>query len=267
MNGSIHNEGKKKAVNEKDNNGRKILYLSRHLIAGRSQVVQCEIGVMTPDDYDEAVKLHGRVAQGMSRELFVPTSEEDIMRLLDRDGISLGVWFEDRLICMRAIVTNGEWMDEILTDMGLVTDPERKSVYTEHCIVDKDFRGNNTQFLTHYAIENIITDRYETFYTTVSPQNSFSLQNVLGCNFVVVGIRKMYGGYQRYILRKVLSRGMPIWTHGHLIIPVHEAEHQAAAIADGYVGYKLIRKSRRFSVLYAPAGDNPPKGYWRNIAE
>ena len=267
MNGSIYDREINKAVNERDNNGRKILYLSRHLIAGRSQIVPCEIGTMMPDDYEEAVKLHNRVARGMSREIFVPTSEKDIMRLLDWEGISLGVWFEDRLICMRAIVTNGEWMDEILADMGLGADPERKSVYTEHCIVDKDFRGNNTQFLTYYAIENIINDRYEAFYTTVSPKNSFSLQNVLGCNFVVVGIRMMYGGYLRYVLRKVLSRSMPIWTHGHLIIPVHDAERQAAAIADGYVGYKLIRKSRRFSVLYAPVGDNPPKGYWKNMAE
>jgi len=221
---------------------------------------------MTPDDFDEAVKLHYRAARGLSCDFFVPTPERDMRRLLGRGGISLGVWFDGRLISMRAIVTDGKWMDEILTEMGLETDPERKTVYTDHCIVDRDFRGNNIQFLTHYAIENRIVDRYETFYTTVSPKNNFSLQNVLGCNFVVVGIKELYGGYLRYILRKSLSHCMPIWTRGRLLIPIRDTKRQAAAIAEGYVGYKLIRRTRGFSVLYAPVGDNPPKGYWKNMA-
>jgi len=245
----------------------KNLYLRRHLIAGRYQVVPCEIGRMTTDDYDEAVKLHSRVARGMSYEIFVPTSKRDIKRLLGKEGISVGVWFEGRLISMRAVVTGGEWMDEILADMGFDADPERKSAYTEHCIVDKEFRGNNIQFLTHYAIENIITEEFESIYTTVSPKNSFSMQNIFGCNFVIIGIKEMYGGYLRFILRKRILRCLPIWTHGHLVIPISDTKRQTAAIAEGCVGYKLIRKSRGFSVLYAPAGDNPPESYWRHMAK
>ncbi|MCL2684676.1 MAG: hypothetical protein FWE55_05480 [Synergistaceae bacterium] len=246
--------------------GRKTVYLCRHLIAGRSQVVQCEIDRMKPDDYDEAVKLHNRATKGLSCEIFVQTPEKDMRRLLGRGGISLGVWFDGRLICMRAIVTDGKWVDEILADMGFDADPARKTVYTDHCVVDKDFRGNNIQFLTHYEMENRIVDRYETFYTTVSPKNSFSLQNILGCNFVIVGLKELYSGNLRYILKKPLSRCIPIWTRGHLVIPIRDTKRQTTAIAEGYVGYKLIRRPRGFSVLYAPAGDNPPKGYWRNMA-
>ena len=253
-------------TSDREADGRKILYLFRHMIGGRSQVVPCEIGRMTGDDYDEAAKLHRRVARGMSRELFVPTKERDIMRLLQNEGISIGVWFEDRLICMRAIVTSGEWMDELLADMGLGSDTDSKSIYTEHCIVDRYFRGNNIQFITHYAIENIIEDKYDAVYTTVSPKNNFSLQNIFGCNFVVTGLRNVYGDCLRYILKKDFSRSVPIWTHGHLVLPVHDTKRQVAALGEGYVGYKLIRKSRGFSVLYAPAGENPPKGYWKNMA-
>jgi hypothetical protein len=222
---------------------------------------------MSPGDIDAAASLHRRVTKGLSREIYVPTEERDLTRLLGGDGVSLGVWFEERLICMRAVTTNGDWVNEILADMGLPEDMGNKTAYTDHCIVDKDFRGNNVQFLTHYAIENNIAGQYETFYSTVSPKNSFSLQNVLGCNFVIVGLEKLYGGYLRFIMKKDLARNMPIWTHGHLVVSINDIARQRSAIADGYVGYKLIRKHRGFSVLYAAMADNPPKGYWKNMAK
>jgi len=245
---------------------KKRLYMCRHLIGGRSQIVSCEIGKMSHCDMEEAVKLHYRVTKGLSHEIFAPTPERDLRRLMTDEGISLGVWFENRLICMRAVVTAADWVNETLEHMGFSADAENRTAYTDHCIVDRDFRGNNVQFLTHYAIENNIADRYETFFTTVSPKNSFSLQNVLGCNFVIVGIKELYGGYLRFILKKNLTRSMPIWTHGHLVVPITDIKKQKAAIAERYVGYKIIRKHRGFSVLYAPMAENPPKGYWKNMA-
>jgi hypothetical protein len=68
-------------------------------------------------------------------------------------------------------------------------------------------------------------------------------------------------------MKKDLARNMPIWTHGHLVVSINDIPRQRSAIADGYVGYKLIRKHRGFSVLYAAMADNPPKGYWKNMAK
>ncbi|MDR1967024.1 MAG: hypothetical protein LBQ36_09960 [Synergistaceae bacterium] len=244
----------------------KKLFMSRHFIGGRSQVVPCELRRLAPGDRDEAVRLHYRATHGLSREIFVPTEERDLVRLLGGDGVSIGVWYEDRLICMRAVMTDGEWVNEMLSHMDFPPDGERRTAYTDHCIVDRDFRGNNVQFLTHYAIENVMEDRFEMFLTTVSPKNTFSLQNILGCNFVIVGVKNLYGGYVRYIMQKKLTRNMPIWTHGHLVIPISDIKNQREALDDGFVGYKMIRKNRGFSVLYAPMAERPPKGYWKNMA-
>jgi Ca2+/Na+ antiporter len=117
--------------------------------------------------------------------------------------------------------------------------------------------------LTHYTIENSIADKFSAIFTTVSPKNSFSLQNVLGCKFVIIGIEALYGGYTRYILRKNFAVSTPIWTNGHLVIPLSDLKRQKEVIADGYVGYKIIRRNRGFSVLYAPIAEKPPKGYWK----
>jgi hypothetical protein len=254
-----------KGETEMERNG-SFFYIYRRLIGGRAQIVPCKTAFMTSCDTEEAVKLHYRVTRGLSPEIFAPTSERDIERLVGGDGVSFGVWFEKRLICMRAVIIDSDWVNDTLGHMGFGADERNRTAYTDHCIVDKEFRGNNVQFLTHYAIEQKIADRYDVFFTTVSPKNSFSLQNVLGCNFVIVGIEKLYGGYLRYVMRKKLSLGLPVWTHGHLVIPISDIARQKEAIADGCVGYKMIRKHRGFSVLYAPIGERPPKGYWKNMA-
>jgi hypothetical protein len=237
------------------------------MIGGRSLVSPCRLDVMTRGDMDEAMKLHGRVTRGLSPEIFVPTGPEDLERLVGGEGVSVGVWSEGKLICMRAVMTGALWVNETLEKMGFPADETGRTVYTDHCIVDREFRGNNVQFLTHYAIEHRIGDDCGVFFTTVSPKNTFSLTNVLGCGFVVIGMKELYGGYMRYIMRKQTDRVMPIWTHGHLVIPVSDTKSQKEAIADGMVGYKMIRKKGRHSMLYAPMAEHPPRGYWKNIAD
>jgi hypothetical protein len=243
------------------------LFMYRHLIGGRSLVSQCRLDVMTRGDMDEAVKLHDRVTRGLSPEIFVPTGPSDLERLVVGEGVSVGVWSEEKLICMRAVMTGAPWVNETLEKMGLPPDETGRTAYTDHCIVDREFRGNNVQFLTHYAIEHRISDERGVFFTTVSPKNTFSLANILGCGFVAIDMKELYGGYMRYIMRKQLERVMPIWTHGHLVIPVSDVKRQKEAIAEGMVGYKMIRKNRGHSMLYAPIAEHPPRGYWKNIAD
>ncbi|MDR1916527.1 MAG: hypothetical protein LBQ58_08140 [Synergistaceae bacterium] len=224
-------------------------------------MARCQIGLMTMPDLEEAKNLHERVTKGLSREIYIPTSDEDMERLLGYEGIALGVWFQERLICMRAVATDKEWIRHIMESMDLAPDPDNRTAYTKHCIVDKDFRGNNVQFLTQYAIENQISDNFDTILTTVSPKNIFSIQNILACNFVVVALKMINGEYMRYIMRKNFRSDLSIWTNGHLVIPSSDFERQREVLAEGYVGYKRIRKHRGFSILYAPMSKEPPRGY------
>jgi hypothetical protein len=198
------------------------------------------------------------VTKGLSREIFAPTPYGELLRLLGDDGMSLGVWFGDRLICMRAVVTEHKWMGEILAHMGVGPDGGNRTCYTDHCIVDKEFRGNNVQFLTHCGIENYVADRFDKIYTTVAPKNIFSLQNILSCNFIIVGLKSLYGGHTRFLLSKTFKPTASLWTNGHLVVPIADVEFQKKIISQGYVGYKSIRKHRSFSILYAPLSEAAP---------
>jgi hypothetical protein len=210
---------------------------------------------MSPSDFDEANRLQKRVALGLGPEIFVPTTEEELERLLGDDGLSIGVWHEKRLVCMRAVQTDSDWVDESMEKMGLPPDPRKRTAVTDHCIVDKEYRGNNIQFLTNYEIESLIAERFDAITTTVAPMNVFSLQNVLNCNFQIVALDLRYGGYLRYTLVKYFRSSASLWLNEHRMSPIRDIERQKRLMLDGFVGYKLKRMPIGFTLFYAPMED------------
>jgi hypothetical protein len=209
-------------------------------------------------DFQEASMLHKRVALGLGPEIFIPTSDDELESLLGRKGLSVGVWHDRRLVCMRSVQTDREWVDDSLRKMGLGPDPEGRTAVTDHCIVDKEYRGNNIQFLTNYELESMIAENFDTITTTVAPMNVFSLQNILNINFQIVGLDHRYGGYLRYTLVKRFRSDVSIWTNGHSIMPIRDLEGQRRLLSQGCVGYKLKRMEFGFVIFYAPVGATPP---------
>ncbi|MDR0647840.1 MAG: hypothetical protein LBF92_00685 [Synergistaceae bacterium] len=241
----------------KDYHGGKPIYIYRHAHDGQMRIIPCRLSLMSISDFDEAIRLHKKVSMDLGPEVFVPTSHEELAMLLGGKGVSIGVWHEDRLISMRAVQTDGEWVNESLVKMGLLPDPQMKTAVTDHCVVDKEYRGNNIQFLSGYEMESIVAEKFSVIATTVAPTNIFSLKNVLLCNFHIVGLDLHYGGYLRYTMLKRFGAEESIWTDAHRAIPISDIKEQQRAIAEGMAGYKLKRIPAGFAVFYAPWSINP----------
>jgi hypothetical protein len=214
---------------------------------------------MSISDYDEANRLHKKISMGLGPEIFIPSSPEEIGMLLGDKGVSVGVWHEDRLISMRSVQTDGDWVNDSLVKMGLPPDPGMNTAVTDHCVVDKEYRGNNIQFLSSYEIESIVAERFSVIATTVAPMNIFSFKNILLCNFHIVGLDLQYGGYLRYTMLKRFRDKESIWTNAHLAIPIRDVKKQQRALREGMVGYKLKRMPTGFTVFYAPMSVTPPQ--------
>ena len=74
----------------------------------------------------------------------------------------------------------------------------------DSAIVHADFRGNGLQRLMLGAALPLFPGRITHIGATVSPENQYSLNNALASGFAIVSRREMYGGYDRYLLRKDL---------------------------------------------------------------
>jgi hypothetical protein len=213
---------------------------------------------MSYQDFDVASRLHRKIALGLGPEIFVPTTDEELEWLLTGKGMSVGVWQEGKLICMRAVRTDAKWVEHSVEEMGLKPDGKKRIAITDHCIVDKEYRGNNIQFLTNYELEGLIAVQFDELATTVAPMNVFSLQNVINCGFHITGLGLQYEGYLRYTLVKKFRSDASIWMNWHHAIPIRDIERQKQIISAGCVGYKLKRTHNGFTVLYAPVDILPP---------
>ena len=241
----------------KNNNVIMQLFVRRHMSDGRSLTVPCTIEVLSEKDEKISIELHNEVAHGLSRDIFAASTEEELKRFLTDEGLAVGARYDDRLICLRTLKISPDWVRRSLSDYNLSPEMYRNSVVTGFCVVDREFRGNNIQFLTQFYAENIVSKSYDSVVTTVSPKNIFSLQNVLACGYCIIAIEWTYGGFLRFVLKKEFYPQNPLWTHGHLRIPIRDIKKQKESLANGCVGYKIIRGPSGFAILYGRAGPDP----------
>jgi len=235
------------------------IFVRRHSFNGAFITVPCVVGTLNERDYGDALKLHDDTAHGLSGDIFVSSTGDEIRRFLGDEGLSVGVRYKERLICLRTVKTGPEWVKNSLAELGLAQSIKGRAAITGFCVVAKEFRGNNIQFLSQYYAENILSRDFDSIATTVSPKNIFSLQNVLACGYCIIGIKSIYNGYLRYVLRKDFCPDYSVQTHGHMLIPIRKIPEQKCAIEAGYVGYAVIRRSGGFHLLYGklrPKEDN-----------
>lgn len=237
-----------------------ILFLHRHSHKGKTQIVRCALSILRPEHAWHSIELHDRVASRLNHELFIPSDEEEIRRCLSDDGFTIGVWHEDKLVAARTVKTGGEWVNEGLRVMTEPEDPSFSTALTDYMVVDREFRGNNIQFLTYFFSEmQILAMNKKRIVSTVAPMNVFSVENILRCGFHITGLKPLYGGFLRYVTEKRLCETLPIWTNWHRAISIRNIDEQISAITSGCVGYKFIRrKVGGFAMLYAPASLEHP---------
>lgn len=234
------------------------IFLQRHSHKGKTQVVPCTMSILKPKHAEDSIRLHKLVANGLSPDIFVPSGTEEISRYLTADGFTIGIWHNDKLVCARTVRMDGDWVNEGLEEIYEPADTSYSTALTGYMVVDKEYRGNNVQFLTYFISEALIAASKARIVSTVAPKNVFSLQNIMRCGFHVTGLKQLYGGTVRYVTEKRLRESLPIWTNNHYSISIRNFDEQRRVIAQGNIGYKLINRVGGFTMLYAPMCKEQP---------
>ena len=205
--------------------------------------VPCLLRRLTMEDKEDALALHRAMAANANPEIFVPGTDEDFLRILDGEGVVLGVQDEKRIICMRTVLFQTHDDEVLREDMGLLPDQMERMAFIDYCVVHRDYRGNNLQFLTYYYMEDLLWEDFDYLYTTVSPRNIFSLRNVMDCGFYAFQLKECYGGHMRYLLRKDLKHSPSIRMKRHESALLRDYSAQQPILSGGKVGYRLMRNT------------------------
>ena len=216
------------------------IFIRRLLSNDRAESVPCSMEILSARDIPEAVRMYESVVHGLGPDIFARITPEELAATISSEGIMVGVRYGNRLICLRSVLTKDTAISRFLDKSGLDARAYGDCAVTGFCVVDRNFRGNNVQFLSYYYIENLLSERFNSILTTVSPTNIFSLQNILDYGFSIIDLKQIYEGNLRYIMRKRYRPSTVVWMKNHLKIKLEDLDSQRKALSDGLSGYKLI---------------------------
>ena len=133
-------------------------------------------------------------------QLVLSTEEEFAVSL--KDDFCVGAFDGDVLIAVTTMIMNRECERNI---GGIIGFNPLECVTYDTTFVHPDYRGRGIQrrFIT-VKDDAARKSGAKYAFSTVSPENSYSLNNVLSGGFEIIERRTMYSGYERYIMKKIL---------------------------------------------------------------
>ena len=173
----------------------------------------------------------------------------------------IGVFNEtDNLIAYRYISFPGSDNKSLAYDIDLPKNQMDKVVHLETTVVHPEYRGNALQSITlQYAAAEVKALGYRHLLCTVSPQNMFSLYNIMKNGLKIKALKRKYSssenpdGLWRFILHKdmaIESYNKPISSY---MSGLENLDEQKGLIDRGYIGFNIFRENRLLN--YAKFGD------------
>ena len=158
----------------------------------------------TPAEASMVFALQNEVRAAMPHpEQFVPDTLENITAYL-RTGICIGAWQQRRLGAYLILRLCGQSSENYAAFLGVPQSQWQHWANADSAVVHPDWRGNGLQRKLLEAAMPLVRPGIVGIGATVSPENQYSLNNALACGFVIADRREMYGGYDRYLLKKML---------------------------------------------------------------
>ena len=157
-------------------------------VCGRPAQLLIRLRRCGPADAAAFFALQNEVRAAMPHpEQFVPDTLENITAYL-REDLCIGAYDGERLGAYFILRYCGRSAHNYAAFLG----------------VPREWRGNGLQRKLLEAALPLVRPGIVGIGATVSPENQYSLNNALACGFVIADRREMYGGYDRYLLKKML---------------------------------------------------------------
>ncbi|HWR61041.1 MAG TPA: hypothetical protein VN580_05480 [Clostridia bacterium] len=206
-----------------------------------------------------AVELQKYVYEQLpDKQVLYMDSYEEMLEDMENGAKIIGVFNKaGEMIAYRYIGFPGRSEKNLGNDIKLAENELSKVAHLETTVVHPDYRGNSLQSLTlQQAIPLVGEAGYRHVLCTVSPQNAYSLFNVIKNGLRIKALKRKYGkdkngkdGMWRFILHRNLEPAAGRKTDRLLRIPLSDLEQQKEVINEGFVGLWLFKESKILSYV------------------
>ncbi len=221
---------------------------------GKTEQDEYIMRLITIGELKAAVALQKYVYNQLpNKQVLYMDSYEEMLEDMKSGAKVIGVYNKAvELIAYRYIGFPG-WSEKNLgNDINMSEKELTKVAHLETTVVHPEYRGNSLQSLTlQHAIPMVKELGYSHLLCTVSPQNVYSLFNIIKNGLRVKALKKKYGadkdgkdGMWRFILHRNLEPIAARKTKQLLSIPLGDLEQQGKLIDEGFVGLWLFKESK-----------------------
>ncbi len=210
-------------------------------------------------ELEAAVELQKYVYEKLpNKQVLYLDSYEEMLEDMKNGAKIIGVFNKaGEIIAYRYISFPGRSQKNLGNDISLAGRELEKVCHLETTVVHPDYRGNSLQSLTlQQTIPMVEKDGYRHVLCTVSPNNAYSLFNVIKNGLRIKALKKKYGkekdgsdGMWRFILHRNLEPVKARKTNRLLSIHLGDLEQQKKAISEGFVGLWLFKDSKMLSYV------------------
>lgn len=188
-----------------------------------------------------------------NKQVLFMDSYEEMFDDMKRGAKVIGVFNKaGEIIAYRYIGFPGLSDKNLGIDINIPSEELTKVAHLETTVVHPDYRGNSLQSLTlQQAIPMVKEYGYSHLLCTVSPQNVYSLFNIMKNGLRIKALKRKYGaekdgkdGMWRFILHKNMKPIGARKTNQLLSIHLGDLEKQEKLIDEGFVGLWLFKESK-----------------------
>jgi GNAT superfamily N-acetyltransferase len=216
--------------------------------------------LITIGELKDAVALQKYVYDQLpNKQVLYMDSYEEMFDDMKHGAKVIGVFNSAReLIAYRYIGFPGLSEKNLGNDIKMPRKDLLKVAHLETTVVHPEYRGNSLQSLTlQQAIPMVKEFGYNHLLCTVSPQNVYSLFNIIKSGLRIKALKRKYGsekdgddGMLRFILHRNLNPIEVRRTSNILSIPLGDLDKQEKIIEEGFVGLWLFKESKLLNYVH-----------------
>lgn len=215
---------------------------------------------LTPSDLKQILQLQQIVHDFLDdKSLCVILKVEEIEELLvDETGLTVGMFHDDKLIGFHSALIPGKRNDNLGYELNLRDDVIDLIFHLEICLIHPNYRGYALQTkMSRWLIEQLQqNERSRYLCETAAPHNYGSVKNTLAIGALIVQLKRMYGGLDRYIFFQDLKSPLKINEATKREVLLKDTNVQEQLFLEGYVGYEIIKHHGELILLVAKLENN-----------
>lgn len=184
-----------------------------------------------------------------NKQILQPLTEEELLFILEGNGVMIGLFDEQQLIAFRALLEPPLDEEHLGYDIGY-SGPFEEILYQEISVVHPNYRGQGLQQkMAEIIMKAVDTSKHVMICATVMPFNIASLKDKFAQGMVVAALKYKYGQKLRYIFAKDLLVNTQ-WEDDGVTIDMADTAGQQLLLKEGYFGVSMKQQGNLWLVAY-----------------